>query len=516
LATAAVVANSTVSAGSASNAFGQVPGSGGMSAGEAPQESPVATLAPVETMQAVLQRPAPVPLTDFSSQAAGADPPSRTVIKGRSRWMTAMAATILIAGGVVAYSLAQSSGSSNAGDTPRQLLAAASSAARKAGSVHVVVRIQVPGQTATYVNDSAPSSGRQVITSSSGLRVTSLVIDGTAYVKANQVGMTTLFQSPVTTAQRFADTWLSFSSSGSEYEQIVDSLTLSSLLKEVIPQSAVTKLPTSIVNGQTVVGIRGHLPGGVGGTLFVPLTGSTLPVEEVSHASGGTTTAIFSDWGRSITVTRPPHSIPGSSISSLLGEPGTAADDRAAQSNLVNALTEALALYQTSQSFCEVSCAGGVTPMTLAAIQSSAPEFTWSNGAVTSGDGVSIQPVDVTTPGGSGDGVILAVMSKNTNTCWYAVDLESPPVPAFADPTPNIDFAQAQTASGRGQWEAPTGGTAQKLGAGVFYAKATVGAPVTGSPTSSQGCVAGFPVGRPAGDSTTWKWGSSFTNAPNL
>jgi hypothetical protein len=310
---------------------------------------------------------------------------------------------------------------------------------------------------------------------------------------------------------------LSFASNGPGYKQIAQSLTLSSLLKEITPtQGLVTKLPTSIVTGQSVVGIRGQLPGGLGGTLYVPVTGSPLPVEEISNATRGSTTAIFSDWGESVIVTPPLHSTPGGSIPSLLGGSGTAADDRSAQSNLVNALTEALALYQTSQSFCEASCATGFSPMTLATIQSSAPEFTWSNGPVNTGNGVSIQPVDVTTPAGSGDGVILAVMSENTNTCWYAVDLEGSPAPAFTDAAPNVDFVQAQTATGPGQWEAPTGGTAKKITAGVFYAKSTIGGPVAGSPTPSQGCIAGFPVAKPVGGPTTWTWGTSFSNAPNL
>jgi len=140
--------------------------------------------------------------------------------------------------------------------------------------------------------------------------------------------------------------------------------------------------------------------------------------------------------------------------------------DRAAQSNLITALTEAKALFQNGQTYCEASCATGLTPLTLVTIQSSVPEFTWSNGAVTPGDSV-----EVTRTAGTGDGVILAVMSPNANTCWYAVDIESAPQPAFADTAPNIDFTQAQGAAGAGQWEAPVGAPAQKITAGVFYAK---------------------------------------------
>jgi len=49
--------------------------------------------------------------------------------------------------------------------------------------------------------------------------------------------------------------------------------------------------------------------------------------------------------------------------------------DRAAQSNLITALTEAKALFQNGQTYCEASCATGPTPLTLVTIQSSVPTF---------------------------------------------------------------------------------------------------------------------------------------------
>jgi type IV pilus assembly protein PilA len=199
-------------------------------------------------------------------------------------------------------------------------------------------------------------------------------------------------------------------------------------------------------------------------------------------------------------------------IPTFLGVSGSA-NDRAAQSNLTNALTEAKALYQNSQTYCESTCAAGVTALPVATILSSAPEFAWTNAAVTPGNGISIQPVDVTTTAGTGDGVIIAAMSKNANTCWYAVDLESQPNAAFTDTAPNYDFAQAQTAAGPGQWE--SAGSVGKITAGVFYAKSTIGGGGS-NPTAAQGCSAGYPVGTPAGAPTTWNWGTTFSNAPAL
>src|ERR1700736_1630761 len=60
-------------------------------------------------------------------------------------------------------------------------------------------------------------------------------------------------------------------------------------------------------------------------------------------------------------------------IPTFLGVTGSA-NDRAAQSNLTNGLTEAKALYQNQQSY-----AAAVLPIT--AYQSSAPEFQWGAAA---------------------------------------------------------------------------------------------------------------------------------------
>jgi len=182
------------------------------------------------------------------------------------------------------------------------------------------------------------------------------------------------------------------------------------------------------------------------------------------------------------------------------------ANDRAAQSNLTNALTELKALYQNGQTYCEANCAAGITALPLTgagSIESSAPEFTWSNGStsVTAGNNISIQPVDVT-GAGLGDGVIVATLSKNNSTCWYAADLEATPQAAFAGGDPgNVQFIAATAATTVGaQWESVP--TAQTPVAGVYYSRV---------PASNGTCNAAVPLGSGSG---AWLWGTSLANAP--
>jgi type IV pilus assembly protein PilA len=94
------------------------------------------------------------------------------------------------------------------------------------------------------------------------------------------------------------------------------------------------------------------------------------------------------------------------------------ANDRAAQSNLTNGLTEATAQYQAlNQSYANVQ----------AALQTSAPEFTWNAGTASTGPNViSVEPFDVGTSDTNDQGVMIAALSK-TGTCWYVVNLQQNP-----------------------------------------------------------------------------------------
>lgn len=98
-------------------------------------------------------------------------------------------------------------------------------------------------------------------------------------------------------------------------------------------------------------------------------------------------------------------------IPTFLGVTG-GANDRAAQSNLTNAFTEASAIYQSNgQSF---------TNLTPGNFQASAPEFTWGSAGSTSQNNVDVEA--------SADGIAvgLAVRSQ-TGHCWYLLSIQETP-----------------------------------------------------------------------------------------
>jgi type II secretory pathway pseudopilin PulG len=118
----------------------------------------------------------------------------------------------------------------------------------------------------------------------------------------------------------------------------------------------------------------------------------------------------------------------------------SSANDRAAQSNLTNALTEATAQFQSAgQTFTGIS----------ALLSSSAPEYTWTGTAGCSklqASCISVAPFDVNTANDE-QGLVLAAMSK-TGTCWYVAQLQAGPlVIASGEIAPNVAFNPVALAS---------------------------------------------------------------------
>jgi len=177
-------------------------------------------------------------------------------------------------------------------------------------------------------------------------------------------------------------------------------------------------------------------------------------------------------------------------IPTFLGVTNTAGD-RAAQSNLTNALTEAKALYQVTQAYSNVSGGGGT--YTYGAFAAQAPEFNWqakgTNCEVLSSNCISVGVADVSTAGDA-QGVVLAAWSSKTSTCWYALDLENTPAAITGDTSAIVTAApNLNTAGSTGTL--PT--------AGVWYGKAA-------SPAVCDATNAFAPA-------VNAKWGNTYTAA---
>jgi type IV pilus assembly protein PilA len=179
-------------------------------------------------------------------------------------------------------------------------------------------------------------------------------------------------------------------------------------------------------------------------------------------------------------------------IPTFLGVTGSA-NDRAAQSNNTNALTEVKALYQNAQSY-------GLTPLPAATLTASAPEFAWTQSAACAAatvNCISEYPVDVVSAN-DGQGVILANWSK-TGTCWYAMDLEAAPVASFGADTGGT--IQALSGTGAAGDQENSTGAAGLTQAGVYYSQ-------------NKGAAITCDARNPTTAATGWKWGQTYSAAP--
>ena len=170
------------------------------------------------------------------------------------------------------------------------------------------------------------------------------------------------------------------------------------------------------------------------------------------------------------------------------------ANDRAAQSNLNTALTNAKASYQSQgQSYLSTT----VTSPTLfaTALQSAEPALTFGTTNSTSQGNISVQVSS------DGNGIVLAALSKSSNNCWIVVD--NPTAPTG---TSNAPWGTTQTGAsgavvtGTGQnVVVPGSGTGQQ---GTFYAEIKGGS-VSGT-TMATDCAAAQPI-IPTGASYEWQ-----------
>ena len=163
----------------------------------------------------------------------------------------------------------------------------------------------------------------------------------------------------------------------------------------------------------------------------------------------------------------------------------SSANDRAAQSNLTNGLTEASAVYQSN---------GQTYSGIQAAVAASAPEFTWEAAATAPTAGSNQLSIGSFDSASATDqqAVVMAALSK-TSTCWWVAQLVATPA----------------TVAGTGFIRAAAGHAgAQEVGgvniatAGTYYAKST--------PNDAANCYASY-IETPA---TGFNWGSSYGAAP--
>lgn len=190
------------------------------------------------------------------------------------------------------------------------ILAAAGTAANAKGAVHTVASLVQGKESASVVNDTGAKNGRQVITS--GKQHTEiLLVDGIAYLRANEEALLEFFGFPPDDASKHADKWLSFTVPDPGYGELVETLDMPTMIENITLTGDLTKTAVTTIEGRRVIGIRGEHPQGGTGTLYVASEGEPLPVRlDIADQEGSNGSIVFSDWGKTVSLKAPSSATP--------------------------------------------------------------------------------------------------------------------------------------------------------------------------------------------------------------
>ncbi len=223
--------------------------------------------------------------------------------------------------------LAASASATPVPKTAPALLSGALATLRSADSVHVETDQSTSQGALAFSDDSTASGGRQVIKLGTTGQVTILFIAGVGYVQANAAGLAGVFQVPQQQADEFAGQWIALRPGEklgqSTYDDVTAGITLSSLATELAPGGAVSLGTPSTVKSQRVLTLRepvaasAGMPATARAVLYVTDTAPVRPVlSEVTNAGSSDVQVYFSDWGETVHLTAPAHSVPASDVTS--------------------------------------------------------------------------------------------------------------------------------------------------------------------------------------------------------
>jgi hypothetical protein len=215
---------------------------------------------------------------------------------------------VLAAGALGAVGLLGGCGSSSSGNgvaskTPEQIVAASKAAADAASSAHVSGSIVTSGGPIGLDLTLSAGGGRGQL-SLAGLGFELIQTGSTVYIK----GSANLYRhiAGPAAAQLLQGRWLKAPSSSPEFASIASLTNLHGLVDATLADhGALTKVGSSTVNGQPVVGLR---DAALGETIYVAAAGKPYPVQVTRSGSGGGTVH-FDSWNTPVSIAAPANAI---------------------------------------------------------------------------------------------------------------------------------------------------------------------------------------------------------------
>ncbi len=197
------------------------------------------------------------------------------------------------------------------------LLSTALANAQKATAVHINVQSSEATEHLSVSGNDGSQSGTEAMSLKQGSKSESVAgryVGGAVYFKANNAGLKSYLGVKTSDLAKYANHWLSLSSSDPEFTDAAGSMTVATTLREVSVSNPTLAKGTKTVDGVKVKVLHGTPAAGTSttdstATLYVTASGAPLPIsysesgETQGHKASGQIT--FSHWNKHFTVAAP-------------------------------------------------------------------------------------------------------------------------------------------------------------------------------------------------------------------
>jgi hypothetical protein len=196
--------------------------------------------------------------------------------------------------------------------TSGSVLTSTKAAIAQQTGVHVVFRANRASSATTekIVADVGVTTGQETV-SEGRSHVAIRVTPGYGYVSGDSSGLTAIFGLTADQAKKVGSDWVSWKAGTSQYANLKADVTFAAVTA-LLPGAKGTRLSTGLTNGANVYVLKWTAAASsstpmLSNTLTVSASGQSLPIEQVSTASGGTkATTQLSGWGELVPASAPP------------------------------------------------------------------------------------------------------------------------------------------------------------------------------------------------------------------
>ena len=241
----------------------------------------------------------------MESPGEGADRPVRRCSSRPRRALTLGTTTLVLSAALAgtAYGGTVTSGS---------VLTSTKAAIAQQTGVHVVFRANSGASATTekIIADVGVTTGAETVSEGQS-HLAVRVMPGYGYVSGDSSGLTTIFGLTSAEAKKVGSDWVSWKAGTSQYANLKADVTFAAVTA-LLPRAKGTRLSTGITNGANVYVLKWTVAASsstpmLSNTLTVSASGPSLPVEQISTASGGTkATTLLSGWGELVSASAPP------------------------------------------------------------------------------------------------------------------------------------------------------------------------------------------------------------------